>query len=156
MGTRFSTRPANSTPLTNRQKFVTDDYVGDLYLNTKFGARPPTGAGLGRKCVKYNEILFICLFITSFWGTHLSDQLGRFSRLVDGRHLEKLKYRDISKTRCRPTQMSKVNSGVTGPKFTIFLNDEARLSPLLTRLFALRYSKSFRNANWRRMGVITD
>jgi len=28
--------------LTDRQKFVTGDYVGDLYPKTKFGANPPT------------------------------------------------------------------------------------------------------------------
>jgi len=30
--------------LTDRQKIVTDDYVGDSYPETKFGANLPTGA----------------------------------------------------------------------------------------------------------------
>jgi len=31
-------------PLTVRPKIVTDDYVGDSYPETKFGAHLPTGA----------------------------------------------------------------------------------------------------------------
>ena len=31
-------------PLTDHLKIVTGDYVGDSYLETKFGANPPMGA----------------------------------------------------------------------------------------------------------------
>jgi len=49
--------------LTDHQKFVASDYVGDPYCCAKFGANPSTGL-LG-KWVKYNEI-FIYLFIPFF------------------------------------------------------------------------------------------
>ena len=38
-----------------------------------------------------------------------------------------------------------VNSGVTGPKFTKFLHNEARLSPMNLSKLELRYSTRFRN-----------
>jgi len=43
----------NRHPLTDRQKFVTGDYVGDPYSCAKFGTHPSTG-GLLREWVKYN------------------------------------------------------------------------------------------------------
>jgi len=43
-------------------------------------------------------------------------------------------------------QVSKGNSGVTGSMFTIFSHDAARLLPLLTRPYALKYSNPFGNA----------
>jgi len=55
-------RPSqNPHPLTDYQKFVASDYVGDLYGCAKFGANPSTGGFWA----KYNEKfhLFIYLFI---------------------------------------------------------------------------------------------
>jgi len=71
--------PQVRPPLTDRQKFVTGDYVGNSYPETKFGANVPRG--LLEKCVKYNQIF---LFIyTLFLGTRLQVKpVGRFSRFV--------------------------------------------------------------------------
>jgi len=35
--------PTESTPLNDRQKIITGDYVGDLYSCAKFGSNPSTG-----------------------------------------------------------------------------------------------------------------
>ena len=41
---QFSTPLQNRHPLTDRQKLVTGDYVGDPCIGAKFGAHPSTGA----------------------------------------------------------------------------------------------------------------
>ena len=40
---QFLTPPQNPHPLTDHQKFVASDYVGDPYGYAKFGANPYTG-----------------------------------------------------------------------------------------------------------------
>jgi len=50
-------------------------------------------------------------------------------------------------------EMSKVISGVIGPKFTKVLYDVARSSPLLTRPSALRYSNPFQNGRSTNEGI---
>jgi len=54
--------------LIGRQKIVTGDFVGDSYLETKFGAKMPTGDSGHMR-----EILPIYLFIYLYplLGTHL-------------------------------------------------------------------------------------
>jgi len=65
-------------PLTDYQKIVTCDYVGDSYHKTKFGANPPTWGFWAN--VKYNQI-YIDLFIYTLflWElTYRSDQSADF------------------------------------------------------------------------------
>jgi len=63
--------------LTGHQKFVASDYVGDPYGCAKFGG------GLLGKWVKYNEILFIYLFIPFFMNL-LTGQTRRRIFTLDG------------------------------------------------------------------------
>jgi len=49
-----------------------------------------------------------------------------------------------------------VNSGVTGPKFTKFLHNEARLSTMNLLKLELRYSTPFRNAKTTNEGESAD
>jgi len=71
----FDPSPQYPHPLTDHQKFVTGDYVGDPYGCGKFGANPSmVHGGLLGKWVKYNEFY---LFISR---THLQ------VRPVDGFH----------------------------------------------------------------------
>jgi len=57
--------PRNPHPLTEHQKIVASDHVGNPYGCAKFGANLSTGGLLG-EWVKYDEILFIYLFIPFF------------------------------------------------------------------------------------------
>jgi len=60
--------------LTDHQKFVASDYVGDPYGCAKFGANPSTG-------VKYNEI-FIYLFIYLFIYFFINSPTGQTRRRI--------------------------------------------------------------------------
>jgi len=57
--------PTESTPSTDRQKFITGDYAGE-YICVKYGTNPSTGASV--EWVKYNEnfYLFLCVGYTPF------------------------------------------------------------------------------------------
>jgi len=49
-----------------------------------------------------------------------------------------------------------VNSGATGPKFTKFLHNEARLSPMNLLKLEVRYCTPFRNAKTTNGGESAD
>ena len=52
--------------------------------------------------------------------------------------------------------LNPVNSGVTGPKFTKFLHNDARLSSMNLLKLELRYSTPFRNAKTMNGGESVD
>ena len=74
---QFSTLYRIDTPLTDHQKFVTGDYVGDPFSCAKFGAHPSTGVSgrmgkiqpksLWPPCVTDADIIFLSCFFLSFF-----------------------------------------------------------------------------------------
>jgi len=67
----------NQHPLTDRQKIVTDDYVGEPYSCAKCGGHPPLGLG---EWMKYNLNYF---YSYPFLGTHLQvRRVDGFSRTM--------------------------------------------------------------------------
>ena len=72
--------PQNPHPLTDHQKFVASDYVGDPYGCAKFGANPSTGS-FWAHLWNITKFLFIYLYLFSW--THLQVRpVDGFSRLM--------------------------------------------------------------------------
>jgi len=69
----------NPHPLTDHQKFVASDYVGDPYGSAKFGANPSTG-GFSANGWNITKFFYLCLF----FGNSPTGQTRRQIFTLDG------------------------------------------------------------------------
>ena len=83
MGKRNFWIPRNQHTVTDRQKIVTGDWVGDPTPVPNLVQIRPRG-GILWKCVKYNKICIYLFIYTLFSGTHLQvTQIDGFSPFYD-------------------------------------------------------------------------